>query len=370
MIPLGRYSHLMGENEVTALTAGMDFRMPRYRREVFHRFYEFHLKYRAHPGCVYYLFPYLRDRFGWDAEACLWFAFLNGNTQNPCTSYAIAQRYPDVHTLDETELAAAWPTLAPTMRFDTDRRYFRVKFMQAVSCYRRLLKGQSQVEFFKRVAPSEDPYINFRKLWPIVTKRFAYFGRLSAFSYLEYLSIMGVNVQCDRLFLEDISGSRSHRNGICKVLGRDDLDWHETNPTFTGKYSKEMIQWLTYEGQVLLEEAQQRAKGKPWEKDVGYFTMESALCTYKSWHRPNRRYPNVYNDMLHDRIKQAETDHPGELEVFWEARKSELPEQLRLEVTNDCGLKPPKQNHYRETGQVIMMDLDWSCFANDFNGGR
>jgi len=40
---------------------------------------------------------------------------------------------------------------------------------------------------------------------------------------------------------------------------------------------------------------------------------------------------------------------------------------LRLEDSpNDPGLKPPKQNHYRETGQVIMMN-DWPCFKNDFN---
>lgn len=37
----------------------------------------------------------------------------------------------------------------------------------------------------------------------------------------------------------------------------------------------------------------------------GDFTLESALCTYKSWHRPNRRYVNVYSDMLHGRIDEA-----------------------------------------------------------------
>src|SRR5208337_1209246 len=41
------------------LQYGMDFRKPEYRREVFHRFYEFHLKYATHPGCIYFVFPFL-----------------------------------------------------------------------------------------------------------------------------------------------------------------------------------------------------------------------------------------------------------------------------------------------------------------------
>ncbi len=53
----GRYCHLEGLKEVKDLKGGMDFRHPQYRREVFLRFYEFHLKYRTHPGCVYFLFP-------------------------------------------------------------------------------------------------------------------------------------------------------------------------------------------------------------------------------------------------------------------------------------------------------------------------
>ena len=56
VITLGRRCALDGEAEVSALRAGLDFRLPRYRREVFLRFYEFHLRHRAHPGCVYYLF--------------------------------------------------------------------------------------------------------------------------------------------------------------------------------------------------------------------------------------------------------------------------------------------------------------------------
>jgi len=127
--------------------------------------------------------------------------------------------------------------------------------------------------------------------------------------------------------------------------------------------------WLKEEGARLLEEAKQRAQGKPYSYDVSYFTLESALCTYKSWHRPNRRFPNVYADMFHDRIKKAESHWPGrDFGEFWAARRECLPEHLRLEDNPaDVGVKPIKQNHYRETGQIIMMDREWLCFKNDYN---
>jgi len=36
----------------------------------------------------------------------------------------------------------------------------------------------------------------------------------------------------------------------------------------------------------------------------------------------------------------------------------------------DVGVKPEKQNHYRQTGQVIMMDEFDPVFKNDYNDRR
>lgn len=346
----------------------MDFRLPRYRREVFLRFYEFHLKYRAHPGCVYYLFAHLAKKYGWSVEDRLWFAYINGNTQNPVTSWLLWKEFPKFEGLNVIDLEKWFQKNYARLAFDTDRRYFKKSFIPCVENYHRLVGSGSQEDFFK--ASKGDGADNFRRLWVDVNQRFIYFGRLSVFSYLEYLRISGLKLDCDQLFLQDINGSKSHRNGLCKVLGRDDMDWHDSNPSFDGKYGAQLIGWLVEEGEQLLQEARTRMAKQSYGKDVGYFTMESALCTYKSWHRPNRRYPNVYNDMLVDRIKLAEKNW-GPLPLFWEARKVNLLQSLLLEANpNDPGVKPAKQNHYRLTGQVIMMDEEcggWSCFKNDFN---
>jgi hypothetical protein len=169
------------------------------------------------------------------------------------------------------------------------------------------------------------------------------------------------------LFLDDISGSKSHRNGLCKVLGRDDLDWYDVkdspNAQFPG-YSSHVLEWLEREGQILLSEAKARIP----HHDVSYFTLESTLCCYKSWHRPNRRYPNVYMDMFYNRIKYAEQEWGNKFEMFWKMREECLPEHLRLECNpGDVGLVKEKQNHYLTTGEVIMMEKEWECFKNEYN---
>jgi hypothetical protein len=367
----GRYCQLLGLNEIQDLEEGMDFRLPEFRREVFLRFYEFCLRYRIHAGASlpYMTFPFLRKEFGWSREQLLWFIFINGNTQHPLTSWIIFKHFPDFAELDLPALYAWYNKEWPRLEFDTDRRHQKRDFIKSVLQYKELC-GNDQTEFFNTIATEEDPLVNFQKMWDKVREDFYSFGRMSTFSYLEYLRIAKLNIEPNSLFLEDISGSKSLRNGLAKVLGRDDLDWTgpENNTGFEGKYTPEMMLWLQREGANLLSEAKERFKSRDFIWDVTYFTLESELCTYKSWHRPNRRYPGVYADMFYQRIKKAEQRWPEEdFSVFWKMRRAVLPVQLRLEDNpNDPGLKPEKQNHYRETGQVVMMREFDPVFQNAF----
>lgn len=337
-----------------------DYRLPEHRRNTFLDFWEFHLRYRSHPGCVYYLIPYLRDTLSWTKSETLWFAFINGNTQNPITSYLLHRISPTPDGADA--MLAYFADNYSNLSFDTDRRHHKKNFKEATESY-LAMTGDDHEQFWDDVAKG-----GFTAVWNAATSIYT-FGRLSAFSYSEYLRIAGLDFDCDTLFLDDRSGSKSHRNGLCRVAGLEQFDWHDSNPTFNGNYPKELITALEGYAEGLLYEMKLRSKGADWEHDVSYFTMESALCTYKSWHRPNRRYPNVYNDMLYYRIKDAEKQHPTEdLTIFWEARKQYVPAHLRLEDNpTDPGLVPEKQNHYRETGQVIMMDTEYPQYANDFN---
>ncbi|HBY67243.1 MAG TPA: hypothetical protein DEG69_05435, partial [Flavobacteriaceae bacterium] len=56
-----------------------------------------------------------------------------------------------------------------------------------------------------------------------------------------------------------------------------------------------------------------------------------------------------------------------EFDMFWSYRKQRLPVELRLEDNSwDVGLKPLKQNWFRGTGQVLMIDNYYTCFKNDY----
>ena len=368
---IGRWSQIKNEPEVKDLQKGMDFRNPIYRREVFLRFYEFHLKHKSHPGAVYFAMPWLAKYFNMSKEQKLWTAFINGCSQNIVTTYMILQKFPSIKDLDIDKLDSWWNDNHQKFKagsgWDTDRKYFKIGktgFPACVKSYKdQVDKFGSQTALFDSLQNTGDKYKNFERTWDYVRSNFLSFGRLSAFSYLEYLRIQGLDLDCNNLFLGDIDGSRSHRNGLCKVLGRDDLDWWKQDL----KYQPETIKWLEQEANILFEEAKARID----HEDVSFFTLESTFCCYKSWHRPNRRYPNVYMDMFHDRIRYAESEWGSNFDLFWQMRKDCLPSYLRLEDNpDDPGVSKDKQNHYLLTGQVIMMDQEWDCFENDFNKSK
>lgn len=363
-------------NEIKILEPEFDFRKIEYRREVFLRFYEFHLKYKTHPGGVYFAMPWLAKKYNMDIEQKLWLAFINGCSQNIVTSWIIWSHFPYLKNVKINELNDWWNENHQHFKagsgWDSDRKYFKIGrtgFPQCVEVYKNCVNVfGSQQRMFESHMGFDDKYKNFRMMWDFVRENFLSFGRLSTFSYLEYLRIQGLNLDCNDLFLDDISGSKSHRNGLCKILGRDDLDWYDVkgSPTedFEG-YSPRVLDWLTKEGEDLLEEARARID----HPDVSYFTLESTMCCYKSWHRPNRRYPNVYTDMMYNRIKYAQLEWPKtDFSLFWDMRKECLPKHLRLEDNStDPGLSKDKQNYYRLTGKPIMMSQDWDCFKNDFD---
>jgi hypothetical protein len=373
--PIGRWSKLCGGEEVSALEAGMDFRLPQYRREAFQRFYAFTLRHRIHPGCVYFALPALAASEHMDAEQYMWLCFLNGNTQNPVTSWLIMREFPTLQSTDHSLLGLWLSENWKRLDFDTDRRYWKTQLPECVARYQACVGDQPQLAYFHNVIrtfsdgalPTE--YRAFTAVWQTVRDKFYGFGRLSAWSYIEYLRIAGLLTQPGDIMLDDRDGSRSHRNGLCKVLGRDDLDWHASNPAFNGKYTPEEVAWLGREAQLLLDEARQRAAWSDYLGDVNFFTLESALCTYKSCYRPNRRYPGVYADMMHDRIRRAEAKWRGtDFGVFWLMRSRSLPPYLLLERNpRDGGVCPVKQNLFRETGQYPMMDVDDAVFANEYS---
>lgn len=335
-----------------------DWRLRENRREAFQRFYSFHLKYKSHPGMVYSFLPAIAEAYDLDADGRAWLAWLNGNTQNPAMSLLLLEAAPTHHEWQKA--IDFWDEHFKLMDFDTDRRHQKGKFGEATLRW---------AHTFGALGPAtgwmEAGLEGWGQTWKYSNAQ-PYMGRLSAWSMMEYARILlGSDTVPDMgdWLLHDKSGSRSHRNGIAVVAGYDATFWEADVADMLG-----IVGQLECEADSLLMEARERNPGHP---DVGRLTMESALCTYKSWHKPNRRYPNVYADMAYLRLKKAEARFgKGRFDILWEARERDLPDYLRIEDNpQDPGLTAVKQNHYLETGQVIMMDREWPDMENSFNEG-
>lgn len=341
--------------------SGVDLRKPGpNRRELFLRFYEFHLRYRSHPGGVYYALPYLADAHGWDEEQRAWCAWINGNTQNPVTTLLLMEAGDRPERADT--MLNWFADHQPNLQWDTDRRYHRTKFINATLGYLDAIsRAGGQGAYWRRAARG-----GWSSQWAAATA-LPTMGRLSAWSYLEYLRLLGVgNVSdSDTLMLGDRSGSKSHRNGLLLVDGQDDRMWWKRNPDYRPDYTPDDLDHLASLGEDLLGEVRRRTNNHP---DAGYLTLESALCTFKSWHVPNRRYAGVYNDLLHDRIRRAEGIHGRRFDALWDARRDSLPEFLRMEDNpDDPGCVPVKQNHFLNTGRPVVIGHDYPDLTSEYD---
>src|SRR3546814_10020322 len=97
------------------------------------------------------------------------------------------------------------------------------------------------------------------------------------------------------------------------------------------------------------------AERMPDHPDVTRLTLESALCTYKSWHKPNRRYPNVYADMAYLRIRKAESRFGPRFGPLWSIRREALPSWARLEST------PRSEEHTSELRSLMRISYAVFC---------
>lgn len=311
----------------------IDYRLKQNRREYFDALYAMNLHHRVMPGLVYLYMPELVRQLDWGTEQRLWFAFLNGCTQNPITSMVIMEQLPECPSAGRALLMfSAWfDENWANLQFDTDRRYAKKLTVDAIKSYADMVaQAGSQQALLTGTYP---------ELWARMSQVIS-FGRLSTFSYLEYVKIMGWGADCDDLMFGDLDGSRSHRNGMLMLLGLDHLVMDKRANTGVKGYKdlKGLASDLSRAASLYIQEFEEgHQDDAAVYLNTGNFTLESNLCTFKN-HFYGRRYPGVYADMAWDRIVWA--DEHGlqrHTEIFKEIRLDSLPEWLLIEVTGDGG---------------------------------
>ena len=305
----------------------IDYRLRENRTKYFDALYTLNLNYGVMPGLVYLYMPELAKRYNWDTEQRLWYAFLNGMTKNPITSLRLLEQLPEVPPAGAalTKFTNWFDENWETLQYDTDRRYQKKDTVEAIKSYATLLDGfNSQEEMLTG---------DYQTLWKRVRDGYDSFGRLSAFSYLEYVYLNGFGADCDDLLFEDKSGSKSHRNGMMFLYGADQYVWDKRMKNdFTGDYPdfSKICDWLNTAASSYLDRYSQL---NPEVSNVGNFTFESNLCTFKN-HFFGRRYPGVYADMAWSRIEWAE-EKGLDVEEFKDMRSELLPTWLRAECSNN-----------------------------------
>lgn len=320
-----------------------DYRLAENRLEYFKSLYNLNLVFGVHPGLVYLYMPALKEYYSWDDETALWFATINGHTQNPITSLRLLEFMPspemskDEWSNAQSRFDQEWKSLS----FDTDRNKQKKDTVKGLYSYAQMVNHRPQSDLWSGKT--------YEEYWEIARNIYT-FGRLSAFSYLEYIKINGYGADCTTLMFNDFDGSRSHRNGMFFLTGKDDHVFDKRHPnSHSGKYEHFEGVCLALEKKAtkFLEDFRHEYG---YNKDIGRFTLESCLCQFKNGFF-SRRYPGVYADMGWDRIKWYDSRGFEQFtEPFKAIRAQYLPDWLREECEVKVTPRSEKAAMFAETG--------------------
>lgn len=321
-----------------------DYRLVENRMEYFKKLYDMNLSYGVMPGLVYLYMPSLAAKYKWDAEQKLWFAFLNGMTQNPITSLVMMEQLPVCPPAGAQLLKFdAWfNEFWDTLQFDTDRVKNKRNTLESIKSYALLVDqagGQEALYSGK----------TYSQCWDVASNIFS-FGRLSTFSYLEYVYLNGFGPDCDDLMFNDRDGSRSHRNGMLMLMGMDHLVWDKRAENgFDGNYDNfdKMCGWLSDTATMFLRSYKVNHTSNIY---AGKFTFESQCCAFKNGFF-RRRYPGVYADMAWERILWAdEHGHREHTAPFKDIRNEYMPDFLRIETEKNPIPRRDRAAMFADTG--------------------
>jgi hypothetical protein len=300
---------------------------------------------------------YINDRFEHNVEQKLWFAWLYGNTYYLPTAWIIINEFPDFElaTYDRMD---KWNTENyKRLRYQTDTKWSKGHLPNMFKSYAEFVDGREQWTALEEKFGDNESQ-TFDSLYDVIKKDFYKFGRYSAWFYLQHLySTCGVPAVPNTLLFNDYSGSRSHRNGFCFALGKD--DWYDKKLT-TKEY-----EWLESKAQEVLIEMKNRFPHLT--NDLNPYTMETSLCAYKKIYRiRDGRYLGYYNDRVSEEIKRVEKDGWDGIEwqVLWDARSETLDPVLSRSKYIDKG----KFATFVESGNIERFDWMFNDDAPVLNG--
>lgn len=336
--------------------AGIDWRLPEHRRELFVRYALWEIYTRGQSGSVYSFLPAHAEERGLDEYQRLWLAWLSASTHNPVSDVPLLDASADgLHPEGAIQL---WREKYADLRWDKDRRYVKKSFGPATEEF--LASPASDPETWRRAGDG-----GWDEIWRLATS-IPTMGRLSAWWLSEVVRILLPEFDlpdADTLLLDDKSGSRSHRNGLAYVAGYDSAPkWGPADADMLG-----LVPMLEDLGADLRDEIRARG-GNDSLPLAGYLTLETALCAFKGFTTARRRYPNVYVDEFYYGIRAGEEVWGRRYETLWRARARDVADYALLERRPlDPGLHADKHDLYRLHGGIVNMGYVWDDMYNDLD---
>lgn len=316
-----------------------DFRKLENRRDAFINWFGWSVEIEDCDSALF-MTNYFFDRFEFNTEQKYWLCWLYGTTYQWPTSYVIWNEFPDMELVGVDRLRDWNSKNYKRLRYQTDTKWNKGHLPDQYLSYKKWVGARAQADKFNSLL-GLDPKSNFQILWKEITSEWYKFGRYSTWFYLQIMKqCCGLPIEPENLVLGDYSGSRSHRNGFCYAMGKD--DW------VNQKLSKENYAWLEVQAAEVLAET--KAKFPHVASKIDYFAMETALCSFKKLFRKrDGRYLGYYLDRQAEEIKKVAADNWEGIEwlPLWQARKEVIEEKYLTDAINK-----DKMSRFLETGKI------------------
>lgn len=335
-------------------TSRLDYRIKDYklRRQAFVRWCVWSIFFEDCDPALF-MTSYLFDRFEHNLEQKLWICWIYGTTYCFPTTWLIWNEMPDFELVNMSRLVNWNLNNYPRLRYQTDTKYNKGFLPEQFFSYNKWIGGNSQREKIYGLL-SGNPDRDFETLFSEVTKKLFKFGRYSAWFYLQTLKqCAGVSLEPPNLILSDYAGSRSHRNGLCYAVAKD--EWIDQ------KLDQTQIAWLEEQAKEILEEIKLLLPETKRRK-ADLFALESMLCSFKKLFRKERgRYLGYYLDRQGEEIRKAEGDHWDGIDwkPLWDARNETIPQKYHDELLGGV-IQKQRMEHFLEFGNIDRLEYIFS----------
>lgn len=291
----------------------MDYRLN--RKEAFINWFGWSLEIDDCDSALF-MTNYFFDRFEYNKEQRLWLVWLYGTTYYWPTAYVIWNEFPDMELVGIDRLTEWNNENYSRLRYQVDTKWNKGHLPAQFKSYKKWVGNGTQMEAFSKHL-TDDPKQNFHNLWEVVNG-WHKFGRYTSWFYLQTLKqCTEIELEVENLWLHDYSGSRSHRNGLCYAVGKE--EWVNV------RLNDSQLQFLNLESKEIIEEVKERFPEVSFKAD--YFAMETALCSFKKLFRKrDGRYLGYYLDRQAEEIKKVERDDWSGIDwtPMWQAREETL----------------------------------------------